>query len=416
MHFNFDILTIIGLVIILAYLGSKGLSRFGLPQVVGYIIVGVLLGSSFLDIVPLPLVKELGFISEIALGLIGFEMGSHLRLSELRRMGRTIAFILVGEAFGAFLLVAAGVYWLTGSDYTALIFGALAAATAPAATVDVLAEYQAKGNLTTTILAVVGLDDALALLLFSITSAIAEGMLSQTGGISLTQMIELPLQEIGLALVIGIGIGLPFQWILEQLKRRQHAMCAFIVGTVLLVAGLANSFGASLILATMTLGLVVTNVKTNNSEYARCAVERIGPLAYILFFVLVGARLQISLLPQMGLLGIVYILLRSTGKFGGAWLGGWLGRAEPKVRNNLGFGLLSQAGVAIGLALSIAGRFDAYGEDGIQLGNSVINVITATTFVVQLIGPIMVKFAVTRAGEVGKAIASDTTQTSGESC
>ncbi|MCK5793735.1 MAG: hypothetical protein KAH12_03455, partial [Anaerolineales bacterium] len=111
----------------------------------------------------------------------------------------------------------------------------------------------------------------------------------------------------------------------------------------------------------------------------------------------------VSLLPQMGLLGLVYILLRSIGKFGGAWLGGWAGKAQPQVRDNLGFGLLSQAGVAVGLAFSIAGRFDSYGEAGVQLGNLVINVITITTFVVQIIGPIMVKFAVFRAGEDGKA-------------
>jgi Kef-type K+ transport system membrane component KefB len=120
-----------------------------------------------------------------------------------------------------------------------------------------------------------------------------------------------------------------------------------------------------------------------------------------LFFVLVGARLQVSLLPQMGILGLAYLLLRAVGKFGGAWMGAWLGQAVPTVRNYVGFGLLSQAGVAIGLALSVANRFDAYGEAGVQLGNATINIITATTFIVQIVGPIMVKFAITRAGEIG---------------
>jgi Kef-type K+ transport system membrane component KefB len=266
--------------------------------------------------------------------------------------------------------------------------------------VDVLAEYRAKGPLTTTLLAVVGLDDALALLLFSFAVAIAESLLARTGGLSPVQMIKLPLQEIGGALSLGIVVGAPFQWTLNRLKER-HAVCAFIVGTVLFVAGLAESFHISLVLATMTMGIIVANLKSDNSQYAHCVVERIGPLAYILFFVLVGARLQVSLLPQMGLLGLAYILLRSTGKFGGAWIGAWAGRATPTVRNYLGFGLLSQAGVAIGLALSIANRFDAYGEAGVQLGYTTINVITATTFVVQIIGPIMVKFAITRADEVG---------------
>ncbi|MBN1135212.1 MAG: cation:proton antiporter [Anaerolineae bacterium] len=399
-------LGIIGLIIILAYLGSKVVRQVGVPQVVGFILVGVLLGSSFLNIVPPSLAHELGFISDIALALIGFDMGSHLRFDELRRLGRSIMFILLGNAFGAFLLVAGGVYWITHSIHTAIIFGALASATAPAATVDVLAEYRAEGPLTTTLLAVVGLDDALALLLFSFSVATAESLLARTGGPSLVQMIGLPLQEIGGALLLGIAVGAPFQWTLNRLKE-QHAVCAFIVGTVLFVAGLAESLHASPILATMTMGVIVANLKSDNSQYAHCVIERIGPLAYILFFVLVGARLQVSLLPQMGVLGLAYLLLRATGKFCGAWIGAWAGKASPTVRNYLGFGLLSQAGVAVGLALSVANRFDAYGEAGVQLGNTTINVITATTFVVQIIGPIMVKFAITRAGEVDPGSTSD---------
>ena len=401
-----DILAIIGLLITLAYLGSKAVQRVGIPQVVGFILVGALLGPSFFNIVPISVSHELGFISEIALGLIGFDMGSHLRWNELRRLGRSIFFILIGEAFVTLFVVTGGIYLLTHSLYTALIFGALAAATAPAATVDVLAEYRAEGPLTTTLLAVVGMDDALALLLFSFAVAIAESMLANGSNLTLAQIVEFPLQEIGGAILLGIAIGVPFQWALNRLKGR-HAVCAFIVGTIFIVAGLAKSFHASLILATMTTGLIVANLKSDNSQYAHCVIERVGPLAYTLFFVLVGARLQISLLPQMGGLGITYVLLRSIGKFSGSWLGGWAGKAAPTVRNYLGLGLLSQAGVAIGLALSIASRFDAYGDAGVQLGDMVINIITATTFVVQIVGPVMVKFAITQAGEVGRGTTAE---------
>lgn len=401
-----DILSVIGLTIVAAYLGSKLVQRVGIPQVVGFIVVGLVLGTSFLNLIPVELARELNFINEIALGLIGFEIGSHLRISQLRRLGRTILMILLGEAVGTFLLVTAGVYLLTRSDYTALIFGALAAATAPAATVDVLFEYRSEGPLTTTLLAVVGMDDVLALLLFSLATAIAETLLARTGSLPLTDIVLLPLREIGGALLIGVAVGLPFEWILDRLKGR-HAVYAYIVGAVLLTAGLANSFHTSLILATMTMGFLVTNVGSDNSEYVACVVERVGPLAYTLFFALVGARFQIRLLPEMGLLGLLYIVLRTTGKFGGAWLGGWLGGAPKAVRDNLGLGLLSQAGVAVGLALSIANRFDAYGEAGARLGDLVISVITATTFVVQLIGPLMVKLAIRRAGEIGKGVAAE---------
>ncbi len=200
---------------------------------------------------------------------------------ELRRLGRSITFILLCEAFGTFVLVSLSIYALTNSWYTALIFGALASATAPAATVDVLAEYDAAGPFTTT--------------------------------------------------------------------------------------------------------------------------EQAGPVVYVLFFALVGARFQLAYLPTMGLIGLAYIFLRSFGKFTGTWLGGWLGNAQPVVRDNLGFGLLSQAGVAMGLAIASADRFSQFGPQGKALADLIINVICATTFVVQIIGTVFVKFAIQRAGEIGKA-------------
>jgi Kef-type K+ transport system membrane component KefB len=399
-----DILSLIGLIIICAYLASKGIQRLGVPQVVGFILVGVLLGSSFLNVVPLALVRELAFVSEIALALIGFDMGSHLQFRELRRLGGSILAVLLCEGVGAFLLVASGIYVLTRSLPMALVFGALASATAPAATVDVIHEYRAEGPLTTTLLAVVGMDDALSLLLFSVAATIAESQLAGVAEISLAPVLYLSLQEIGGALLLGIVLGIPFQELLNRLDH-EHAVYGFIVGVVVFVAGLANSLGVSLILALMTMGVVVANVRGDNSLYVRRVLERVGPVVYMLFFALVGARLQLSLLPAMGLLGLVYLTMRTAGKLGGAWFGGLFGRAEPRVRNYLGFGLLSQAGVAIGLALATAHRFDCYGEAGSTLGTTVINVITATTFIVQVIGPISLKFALGRAGELERGAA-----------
>ncbi len=153
----------------------------------------------------------------------------------------------------------------------------------------------------------------------------------------------------------------------------------------------------------MILGAVVVNVSEEHGRHIRYTIEQAGPVIYVLFFALVGARFQIELLPVMGALGIAYVVLRSFGKFAGAWIGGRVGGADPAVRDNLGFGLLSQAGVAIGLAIASAGRFSRLGPEGAALGALIINVINATTFIVQIIGPIFVKFAVQRAGEVGQA-------------
>ncbi|HIC89631.1 MAG TPA: hypothetical protein EYP04_09555, partial [Anaerolineae bacterium] len=369
---------------------------------VGFIVIGVLLGPSFSNIVPLELASGLTFISEIALGLIGFDMGGHLRFRDLRKLGKSILLIVLFEAIGAFALVTLGVYAITGSLFTALIFGALSSATAPAATVDVLAEYDAEGPLTTTLLAVVGLDDAVSLLLYSITAAIAESLMTGSGSVSLGQMLEVPLIEIGGSLLVGVTVGLVLNLIMNHLHQRHDAM-AISIGMVFICAGLSRAFDLSLILTTMITGIVVINRNPANGRHIRFTIEQAGPVIYVLFFALVGARFRIDLLPTMGLLGIAYVTLRSGGKYVGAWLGGTLGEAKPAVRNNLGLGLLSQAGVAIGLALASSARFSKFGPEGEALGSLIINVITATTFVVQIIGPICVKLAITRAGEVGRA-------------
>ncbi len=396
------ILASLGVFLAVVFLGSKIFTRFGVPQVVGFIVIGVLHGPSFLNVLPLELTEQLTFISEIALGLIGFDMGGHLRFRELRRLGRSIAFILLFEAVGTFALVTAGLYALTGSLHTALIFGALSSATAPATTVDVLAEYDAEGPLTTSLLAVVGLDDALSLLLYSVAAALAESILAGTQAPTALQILEFPMIEIGGSLLLGVGLGVLLNYILGHMKSLHDAM-AISIGFVFLAVGLSEALGFSLILTTMVLGAVVVNVSEEHGRHIRYTIEQAGPVIYVLFFGLVGARFQIELLPVMGLIGISYVVLRSLGKFSGAWIGGRLGGAPPAVRDNLGLGLLTQGGVAIGLALASASRFSKLGPEGAALGALIINVITATTFVVEIIGPIFVKRAIQRAGEVGKA-------------
>jgi Kef-type K+ transport system membrane component KefB len=398
---NLDILAIIGILIAVAFIGSKIFQRFGIPQVVGFIVVGTLCGNSFLNIIPLELAHELTFVSHIALGLIGFDIGSHLRLRELRQLGRCLVIILICESIGTLLIVTTGIYAITQSIHIALIFGALASATAPAATVDVLAEYNAKGPLTTSILVVVGLDDALALILYSIASNLAEmAMVGSSTSWENTALI--PLIEIGGSVLLGFGLGFILEWIMKHMKSHHDAM-AISVAFVFIGVGLSETFGFSLILTSMLMGSFLVNVNSAYTRSIRYTIEQAGPVMYVLFFSLVGARFQIKLLPAMGLLGIAYILLRSFGKLSGAWIGGKLSKVESVICNNLGFGLFSQAGVAIGLALASQQRFSALGEEGEALGNLILNVITATTFVVQIFGPIFVKFAINRAGEIGRA-------------
>jgi Kef-type K+ transport system membrane component KefB len=400
--FTENILTLIGLIMVIAFIGSKLFSRFGIPQIVGFIITGVAFGPSFLNIVPTELSSELIFISEIALGLIGFDIGSHLKLSEIRKMGRSILTILFFESFAAFILVAIGVYLFTRDLNTAVMFGAISTATAPAATVDVLAEYDAKGPLTTSLLAVIGLDDALALLLFSLSSGFVENRLSNTPTASIIDILRVPIVEIGGSIILGILMSMTLDYLLNKIKG-QHDGMAISIGFVFLGVGLSVTLGMSLILTTMAIGFILINRSPEHGYRIRYTIEQAGPVLYVLFFALIGARFQLSLLPSMGVLGLIYVSLRTLGKYFGARFGGEFGGAEPTVCKNLGLGLLSQAGVAVGLAINTGTRFLAYGPAGEALGYLIINVITASTFIVQIIGPICVKSAITRAGEIGKA-------------
>ncbi len=399
-----SVILLLGVALLLAFAVGQVFRKLGIPQVVGFIVAGVFMGPSFLGLIPSELNQNLTFISDIVLGLIGFDMGGHLHFAELRHLGKSIIWIVVMNVLGAFVLVAGGVYLITRSLPTALIFGALATATAPAATVDVLAEYKAEGPLTTTLLAVIGVDDALSLLLFSIAAALAEGVLNGAG-VSWLAMLELPFIEIGESLLIGLGLGYGMSVIMKRLDGR-HDNMAVAIAVVFVAVGLSGPLHISLILTTMVMGIVIVNQDAKHAEHIRFTIEQAGPVLYVLFFALIGARLHVELLPAMGLLGVAYILLRAAGKYLGAWVGAVLGGAAPIVRDNLGLALLSQAGVAIGLALGSYDRFCACGALGEELAALVLNVITATTLVVQLIGPIGVKLAILRAGEIGGAAVS----------
>jgi Kef-type K+ transport system membrane component KefB len=262
----------------------------------------------------------------------------------------------------------------------------------------VLWEYRSKGPLTTTVLGIVALDDGLSLVLYGFAIAFARALLDGAP-ISLQSMLAQPLLEIAGALLLGGGMGYVTTRLLRRLDAREDLL-ALMIALILLVAGLAVWMHLPLILAEMALGVTLVNLAPNGSRSVFAIVKSVTPPIYILFFVLVGARLQVGLLPEMGLLGAIYILGRTAGKMGGAWSGASAVRADPVVQRYLGFALFSQAGVAIGLALAVAQEFQAASPEAQATGTLVVNVIAATTFVVQIVGPPFVKFAIARAGEI----------------
>ncbi|MBN1943008.1 MAG: cation:proton antiporter [Phycisphaerae bacterium] len=399
---HLPILLIIGFALFAGGLGARLFQRLRIPQVVGYIVIGLLLGRSGAGLVGVEAIESLRLFNFFALGVIGFMIGGELRLDVFRRYGKQFMIILLSEGLTAFLLVFLLVWplaWvLTGqwamSLALGLVLGAIASATAPAATVDVLWEYKTRGPLTTAVFAIVALDDGLALMLYGIAGSIAKQLIGSDTG-SLAETMGRTAYELFGAVVLGALAG----WLLNLLLRiaRDHDKAlTFILGALAIVIGLSITAEVDIILAAMALGMTLVNLVPRRSRETFQIVERFAPPIYVLFFVIVGARLSVhEMQTWMWVLAGAYVVGRTGGKMLGAYLGARWGRAGQAVRQYLGLCLFSQAGVAIGLAILASTSFPA------EIGNAVIMIVTATTFLVQIVGPPCVKIAVTKAGEVG---------------
>ena len=396
-----DILVFVATAIIAGFVGGKISNKLKLPGVVGYLIMGLFLGPSFANLLNLEMLQKLGFFNDIALSLVAFVIGSEMRFGSLRKLGKGIVTIIFTESFGAFILVGLGVYLLTHKIYLALIFGAMAPASAPAGTAVVLQECKAKGPLTNALYAVVGLDDGLAMMIYAFAAGLAKVFRTHQH-MSLAGMVTKPLVEIGGSIILGGIIGYLLGFVLRKVYNKKEIL-AVSIGFILLCAGLANYFHFSLILANLSLGMVFANsfLLANRRTYQ--SINSITLPIFIIFFVIAGAHLQISLLPAMGVLGLVYIICRTCGLMGGAYIGASIAKSPTVIRKYLGMGILSQAGVAIGLAIMVTREFSGLGSVGKDLSIMVINTIAATTIIFEILGPIATKFAITKSGEAGKA-------------
>jgi Kef-type K+ transport system membrane component KefB len=294
-----------------------------------------------------------------------------------------------------------------------LTFGALAPASAPAGTIAVIDETKSKGSLTRALYTIVGIDDGFAIIIFGLISPIAIFLLSHSGGEATMDssiwlsLIE-PFREIGLSILLGCITGALLIW-LTRFKRFREELMLLSFGAVILVVGVSQLANLSEILAGMVFGLAIGNYP-NLEKIKNLEVEEIGfiiPMFYLLFFTIAGANLHLKSLPALGLIGLFYVAGRIVGKGSGAFIGASLGNMELKIRKYLGFGLLSQAGVAIGLALVVKNRFQGMGPEindagltmGDHIGNVVFTTITATSVIFEMIGPILAKYALKKSGE-----------------
>ena len=397
---DMPILLVVGVMSFLAYYAGKGMKPIRLPSLIGFMLAGAVLGPSFLGLLNPELQLRLSFLTDVALAFVAVSIGLELKLSTLKRLGSGVITVIFAESLFAFALVFTSIWLLTRNLPMALIFGAIAPASAPAGTVAVIKEYKAKGSLTQTLFAVVGFDDGLGIIIFGFASAIARHLLAPTGEGGMLTLVTEPLLEIVMSLGVGLALAFFFSMLTRKVNsKRDQFLLLFVF--VMIATGLSQVFHLSLILTNMVLGMAMVNTQRSSLiTQLHDAMADIMPLLFLLFFTLAGANLHVSELPALGLLGLVYITGRSAGLMSGAWMGSLAGRLEPKIRNNLGMGILSQAGVAIGLALIVKAEFAELGPAGEILGSAVITTISASSIIFELIGPITTKIALKRAGEI----------------
>ncbi|MDC7219070.1 MAG: cation:proton antiporter [Spirochaetales bacterium] len=405
---HFNIILLLGLVLFLGSAGGRLFQRLKIPQVVGYIAIGIILGQSGFKLITTRSIADLEGFSSFALALIGFMIGGELKIKTLKKYGSQFAWILILEAMGAFLvvgtLVTFGAYFIFKDFNLALalglLLGAISSATAPAATTDVLWENKTRGPLTSTVLGLVAMDDGVALLLFAVATSVA-GALMGTATAGLGMSLLLLLWEIGGSILIGSLMG----WGLSKLIRGyidDDKTLVFSLGIILLIIGLSEVLDLDTILCAMAMGFFMVNYSPKKSKNLFGLVEKFTPPIYVLFFVMVGAKMDVSQINGLvAILAALFLVGRTGGKFLGATMGAVVSKAPETVKKYLPFCLLSQAGVAVGLSV-IAGQ--TFPE---PLGSIIVMVVTTTTFVVQLLGPPSVKYAVDKAGETGLNITEE---------
>ena len=391
-----NVILLVGIALTLGFVVGKITHHFRLTAIVGYIVVGILLGPTF-HIVELSY-YEVNIIVNFTLGLIAFIIGGSFTIDFLKRLGKSSIVITIIQSFATFLIITLGVFLFTHNWCISLLLGSIGVATAPAGTIAALHDCKAKrGTLSKMTTAIVGLDDGVTIIIFVIAIALVKVILGDS--LFVPSIIIRPLIEIFGAVALGIAIGIILAYSAKKVKGRESILVISLAG-ILICVGLTEIFHLSAILACMFLGATFINFVPRIGRTFFEIVESILPPIYIIFFIVAGLKLRPDLLIEMGIIGIIYTGCRITGKMGGTFFGSKLVKAEPYIQKYLGLALLSQAGVAVGLAVTVAGELSAYGKVGADLGAMTITIIAATTVVFEIIGPMGVRYAVNRAGEV----------------
>ncbi len=409
---NTVILFAIALFLSAGLLMSRVVKPLKLPAVTGYLVAGVLVGPFVLGMIPgldfidHEFISSFSIISDVALGFIAFAIGNEFRINQLKAIGKQATIIGIFQAVFATVLVDAaliGLHFAMPDKLpisSALILGAIASATAPAATLMVVRQYKAKGKLTSLLLPIVAIDDAVGLILFAISFNIAKALLPG-GSFNVVSVLVEPTLEIVLSLVLGLVMGVILSYCEKCFKSNSRRQALAVTAVILAVALSKLKFnvggvhiGFSALLVCMMLGTTFCNI-CDFSEDLMEKIDKWTTPIYILFFVISGAELELSVFADWAIvvIGIVYIIVRSIGKYTGASMSAAITGCDSSVKKYLGFTLLPQAGVALGMAMTVSAELP-------EEGAIVRNIVLFGVLIYELVGPLVTKIALTKAGDI----------------
>lgn len=381
----------IGLVVSFGLLGGRVARKFNLPDVTGFLIGGLFLGPSFLNIITDSDTGMINFINELALSAIAFNIGGEFIMKQIKKLGKEIFIIALFEVLVVVFLVFGVMFYLLNQPFVfSVMVASMSAATAPAGTMMVIRQYRAKGPLTNTILPVAALDDALGIMVFGLAMSLAKISLGEVTGGGLA-LAAAPFIEIALSLVIGSVLGVILSYLSKFVKSSEE-MTSFILVFILASSGLAQVFELSSLLSSMMMGAVFVNISKKPLKVFS-NINQFMPPFNLLFFALAGSSLDLSVLSSIGLLGLAFVLSRMFGKVIGSTMGAYVAKSEPVVKKYLGWALLPQGGISIGLSMVVKDQLPA-------LSDGIVTLILFSVLVFEIAGPILAKVAITKAGEV----------------
>lgn len=361
------------------------------PDVTGYLVAGILIGPSVLGIIPRGALVSLDILSNVALAFIAYNIGCEMDYQTLKHLGKDITIITALEAFGAMAAVLIALLAVGESLAFSLILSSIACATAPAATLMIIQQYKAKGEIVNTLIPVVALDDAFCIMAFGMASTVSRTLLSSSQP-SILKMLFFPLWEIIFSLLIGIVSGVMVLFISRMFKK-EGDLIILMVGVVLMLSFISDLLQVSALLTIMAFGVVVGNFNSRKTV-VRTALEGVSRPVLVAFFVLSGAELDLSILLSAGVLGATYFLARALGKYFGAAIGCRITKRDKAVERYLGLTLIPQAGVAIGLSQIASQTFPE------PFANTIRTVVLSAVIANEIIGPLLAKYGLKKAGQI----------------